>query len=221
MEEDDGEATDTAAVPMTPVAKESTPSPLPQPEPVPLHPDTSITKVPTENVNPARPMETQPAPTAASATSTVPTQQEELPKPQDAVRPKTAPVRRGMPEEDGEEAGPSGLNSHPSTSSSSSSAPSAPFIPFSGGGQRLGGPSGGAVGHTLSSSSSSSSLSAHTATVESPKAKKAKSSYNAGSKVRHISSLKTVKCFQIILFLRKQSQHIKQSVCPDVKRSIF
>ncbi|XP_053191843.1 tether containing UBX domain for GLUT4 [Scomber japonicus] len=184
-EEDEGEATETAAVPMTPVAKESTPSPSPQPDPAPPQPDTSATKVPTENVSPAIPMETQPAPNPASATSTLPVEQEVLPNPQDSVRPKAAPVRRGMPEEDGEEAGPSGLNSHPSTSSSSPApapAPSAPFIPFSGGGQRLGGPAGGAVGRTLSSSSSSSSLPALTSSVESPKAKKAKSSYGPGSK---------------------------------------
>ncbi|XP_044202063.1 tether containing UBX domain for GLUT4 [Thunnus albacares] len=178
-EEDGGEAIETAAVPTTPVAKESTPSPPSQPDPAPSHPDTSAPKVPTEYSIPAKPMETQPAPTPPPATSTLPVQQEEVPKPQDAVRPKAPPVRRGMPEEDGEEAGPSGLNSHPS---SSSSAPSAPFIPFSGGGQRLGGPAGGAVGRTLSSSSSSSSLSAVTAAVESPKAKKAKSSYGSGNK---------------------------------------
>ncbi|TMS23069.1 Tether containing UBX domain for GLUT4 [Larimichthys crocea] len=88
-------------------------------------------------------------------------------------------MERGMPEEDGEKAGPSGLSSDPS--SSSSAAPSVPFIPFSGGGQRLGGP-GGVAGRSLSSSSSSSSLSALTAPVESPKAKKAKSSHGSNAK---------------------------------------
>ncbi|KAM7418734.1 hypothetical protein PAMA_016043 [Pampus argenteus] len=179
-EEDVREATETADVPTTPVAKESTPSPSSQLDPTPAHPDTSATEVPNENSSPARPMETPPAPTHLSATSTLPVQQEEVPKPQDAVRPKAPPVGRGMPEEDGEEAGPSGLNSH--SSSSSSFATSSPFIPFSGGGQRLGGPARGAVGRTLSSSSSSSSLSALTAAIESPKAKKAKSSHSSSTK---------------------------------------
>ncbi|XP_044047319.1 tether containing UBX domain for GLUT4 [Siniperca chuatsi] len=170
-EEDSGEVTTTAAIPTTPVAKETTPSPSSQPDSAPSHPETSTTEVPIKNSSPHRPIETHPAPTPVSATSKLPVQQEEVPNSQDAVRPKFPPVERGIPEEDGEQAGPSGLNSHPS--SSSSSAPPAPFIPFSGGGQRLGGPRGG---RPLSSSSSSSSLSALTAVVESPKAKKAKSS---------------------------------------------
>ncbi|XP_040892314.1 tether containing UBX domain for GLUT4 isoform X2 [Toxotes jaculatrix] len=174
--EDDGEATETTAVPTTHVAKETTPSSSSQHDPAPSHPETSRTDVPVKNSTSDRPMETLPAPAPVSATSTLPVQQEDVLKPQEAVRPKVPPVERGAPEEDGEKAGPSGLSSHPSSSSSSSSSstPSAPFIPFSGGGQRLGGPEGGAVGRSLSSSSS---LSALTATVESPKAKKAKSSY--------------------------------------------
>ncbi|XP_078133378.1 tether containing UBX domain for GLUT4 isoform X3 [Sander vitreus] len=183
-EEDGREATETAAVPTTPVAKETTPSPSPQPDPALSHPETSTTEVPTENSSPQRPIEeAPPAPTPASAaSSTLPVQQEEVPNSLRAVGSKISPVERGRPEEDGEEAGPSGLNSHPSSSSSSSSAPSAPFIPFSGGGQRLGGPQGGAVGRSLSSSASSSSLPALTAAVESPKAKKAKSSQGSSTK---------------------------------------
>ncbi|TDH15837.1 hypothetical protein EPR50_G00013780 [Perca flavescens] len=205
-EEDGREATETAAMPTTPVAKETTPrpspqpdpapsttpvakettpSPSPQPDPVPSQPETSTTEVPTKNSSPQRPIEeAHPAPTPTSAaSSTLPVQQEEVPNSLHAVRSKIPPVERGRPEEDGEEAGPSGLNSHPSSSSSSSSsAPSAPFIPFSGGGQRLGGPRGGAVGRSLSSSASSSSLPALTAAVESPKAKKAKSSHGSSTK---------------------------------------
>ncbi|XP_029293359.1 tether containing UBX domain for GLUT4 isoform X2 [Cottoperca gobio] len=178
-EEDVGKATETAAMPINLVAKEITPSPSSPPNPGPSHPETSKTEVPIKNSVPNRPVEAHPAPTPASTTSsTLPVQQEEVPNSQDAVRPKIPPVERVIPEEDGEEAGPSGLNSHPTTSSSSSSsaAPSAPFIPFSGGGQRLGGPRGGAVGHSLSSSSS---LSVPTPVIESPKAKKLKSSHGS------------------------------------------
>ncbi|KAG7223809.1 hypothetical protein INR49_026492 [Caranx melampygus] len=178
-EEDGREAAETAVVPTTPVAKETTPSPSPQPDPAPSHPETQ-TDVPVKNSSPGSPMETLCALSPASATGThthTATQLEEVSIPQDAVRPKVPPVERGAPEEDGEEAGPSGLSSH--QSSSSSAAPSAPFIPFSGGGQRLGGPGGGAVGRSLSSSSS---LSALTASVESPKAKKAKSSHGSNAK---------------------------------------
>ncbi|KAL7404120.1 hypothetical protein ABVT39_009960 [Epinephelus coioides] len=181
-EEDGGKATETTAMPTTPVAKETTPTPSPQPAPAPSHPETSTTEVPIKNSSPHMPPDASPASAPASATSsTLPVQQEEVPNSQDAVRPKIPPVERGVPEGDGEEAGPSGLNSNPS-SSSSSSAPSAPFIPFSGGGQRLGGPCGGAAGRSVSSSSSSSSLSALTAAVESPKAKKAKSSHGSSTK---------------------------------------
>ncbi|XP_070775857.1 tether containing UBX domain for GLUT4 [Enoplosus armatus] len=187
-EEDGREATEIpAAIPTTPVAKETTPNPPPQPNPAPSHPETSTTEVPINNSHPDRPMETHSVPTPASATSTCPVQQEEVTNSQDAVRPKSPPVKQGTPEEDGEKAGPSGLNSHPSASSSS--APSAPFIPFSGGGQRLGGPQGGAAGRPLSSSSSSSSLSALTAAVESPKAKKAKSSHGSSTKCQTAANL--------------------------------
>ncbi|XP_068585100.1 tether containing UBX domain for GLUT4 isoform X2 [Cebidichthys violaceus] len=177
--QDDGEeATETAAVPTAPFAKDPPPIPPPQPDPAP-----STTDVTKNNPGPRRQIEAHVAPSPASAAcSKLPTQQGEVPNSQDAVRPKSPPVGRGTPEEDGEEAGPSGLSSHPSSSSSSSSAPSAPFVPFSGGGQRLGGPRGGAAGRSLSSSSSSSSLSAPTAAVESPKAKKAKPSHGSSTK---------------------------------------
>lgn len=177
-EEDGRETTETAAVPTTPVAKETTPSPSSQPDPAPSHPETSTKEVPIKNSSSHGSMATHPAvPTPASAASALPAQREEAPNSQDAVRPKFPPIERGIPEEDGEKAGPSGLNSHPSSSSSSTpSAPSAPFIPFSGGGQRLGGPGGGATGRPVSSSS-----------VESPKAKKAKSSHGSSTKVSHIT----------------------------------
>ncbi|XP_034753980.1 tether containing UBX domain for GLUT4 [Etheostoma cragini] len=181
-EEDGREATETTAMPTTPVAKETSPSPSSQPDAAPSHPEMSTTEVPTKKSSPQRPIEAHPVPTpASSVSSTLPVQQEEVPTSLPAVRSKIPPIERGRPEEDGEEAGPSGLNSHPS-SSSSSSAPSAPFIPFSGGGQRLGGPQGGAGGRSLSSSASSSSLPALTAAVESPKAKKAKSSHGSSTK---------------------------------------
>uniref|UniRef100_A0A3B5M6R4 ASPSCR1 tether for SLC2A4, UBX domain containing n=1 Tax=Xiphophorus couchianus TaxID=32473 RepID=A0A3B5M6R4_9TELE len=143
--------------PSTPVAMEATPSESPQPDPAPSIPEASAEVVPTSKPNPHEPLETPAVPARSSIT-------EDVPKPQDVVRPK---VQRAV--EDGEEAGPSGLNSHPT-----SSAPAAPFIPFSGGGQRLGGLAG-EIGHSLSSSSS---LSAPTPTVQSPKAKKAKSNHS-------------------------------------------
>lgn len=168
--------TETAATPTSPVAMETTPSPPSQSDPAPSFPEMSTADVPIKNVIPDRPIDTQPAP--------APVQREAAPNSQDAVRPKVPPTGRRTPEEDGERAGPSGLNCHPS--SSSSSAPSAPFIPFSGGGQRLGGPGGGALGHSLSSSSSSS---LSTAAVESPKAKKAKSSHSSHTKNKGTANL--------------------------------
>nr|XP_046261757.1 tether containing UBX domain for GLUT4 [Scatophagus argus] len=179
-EEHGGEAPETTAVSPTPVAKETAFSPPSQPDPVPSHPETSATEVAIRNSSPQRPMDAHPAPPPTEATSTLPVQQEKLPNSQDAVQPKFPSVEGGIPEEDGEKPGPSGMNSHPSFSSSA--APPAPFTPFSGGGQRLGGPGGGAVGRSLSSSSSSSYLSSLTAAVESPKAKKAKSSYGSSTK---------------------------------------
>lgn len=188
QEEDDSrEATKTAAMPTTPVAKETTPCPPSQPDPALLQPETSTTEMPEiQNSSPHSPMETHLASPLASATSTLPVQQEDVPISQNAVQPKLPAIEKERPEDDGEKAGPSGLNAHPF--SSSSTAPSAPFIPFSGGGQRLGGPGGGAMGRSLSNSSSSSSLSALTTAVESPKAKKAKSSHGSSTKVSHITT---------------------------------
>ncbi|XP_027872950.1 tether containing UBX domain for GLUT4 isoform X2 [Xiphophorus couchianus] len=156
-----GEEDEPFAKPSTPVAMEATPSESPQPDPAPSIPEASAEVVPTSKPNPHEPLETPAVPARSSIT-------EDVPKPQDVVRPK---VQRAV--EDGEEAGPSGLNSHPT-----SSAPAAPFIPFSGGGQRLGGLAG-EIGHSLSSSSS---LSAPTPTVQSPKAKKAKSNHSTKCK---------------------------------------
>ncbi|XP_068448714.1 tether containing UBX domain for GLUT4 isoform X2 [Clinocottus analis] len=174
-QEDSEEATEEAAVPTRPVAKETTPSPSSQPGPSPSHPETTTTDATNKKSDPQREVKAHIAPTPAPAPcSKPPVQQEEVPKSQDAVRPKTPPVGSGTPQEDGEVAGPSGLNSQSSSSSSSSSssaAPSAPFIPFSGGGQRLGGPRGNAAGR-----------SAPITSVESPKAKKAKSSPGSSTK---------------------------------------
>uniref|UniRef100_A0A3Q2Y566 ASPSCR1 tether for SLC2A4, UBX domain containing n=1 Tax=Hippocampus comes TaxID=109280 RepID=A0A3Q2Y566_HIPCM len=118
--------------------------------------------------------------TPVSSTRTLRVQQEKI---RDTNQPKAPLEVRQMLEDCGEEAGPSGVNSHSSSSSSSSctSGPVVPFIPFTGGGQRLGGPNGSAFGHVLSSSLSSSSLSA--SAVESPKAKKAKPSHHSATKV--------------------------------------
>nr|XP_019939218.1 PREDICTED: tether containing UBX domain for GLUT4 isoform X1 [Paralichthys olivaceus] len=182
-EEDDSEAIETAAIPTMLVAKETTHSTSSQPDPAPSRPATSTTDEQVKNSSPDRPMETLPTPTPASVANSLPVQQEvpveqkEVLNTQGAVRPKVPPVEKSVSVDDGEKAGPSGLSSQPS--SSSSFAPSAPFIPFSGGGQRLGGPVGGAVGR---SPSLSSSLSGLAATVESPKAKKAKSSHGSSTK---------------------------------------
>lgn len=170
-------------MPVTPVAKESTPSSAALSEPAPPFPEVATTAVPIKNGRPDQPQKTMPAPTPATVASTIPVHQEDVPTPQDAVRPKISPTRSYTPVEDEDEAGPSGLNCHPSSSSSSDPpAQSAPFIPFSGGGQRLGGPGKGTGGCSLTSSSS---LSALAATVESPKAKKAKPSHSLSSKVGH------------------------------------
>ncbi|XP_029910532.1 tether containing UBX domain for GLUT4 [Myripristis murdjan] len=173
-EEDGSEAMETVVTPITPVAKESPPSPPSRRDVAPPEPETSA-EVPIKASGHDKPAE---APTPASAPGARPAQQEAVPAPQDVVRPKVCPVRGGMQEEDGEEAGPSGLNSCHTSSSSSS----APFIPFSGGGQRLGGPGGGGAGSSVSSSSSSSSLSTMAALGGSPKAKKAKPSNGVNAK---------------------------------------
>ncbi|XP_015239840.1 PREDICTED: tether containing UBX domain for GLUT4 [Cyprinodon variegatus] len=170
----------TVGVPAT--VTEASPSLSPQPDHSPLVPVTATEVAPANNSGPDEPLETLPPLISASAASCV---TEDVPKPQDVVRPKVFPTGSEIAVEDGEEAGPSGLNSH--SSPSSASAPAAPFIPFSGGGQRLGGV-GGVSGRSLSSSSSSS-LSALTTTVESPKAKKAKSSLSSSFKTKGAADL--------------------------------
>ncbi|XP_030000694.1 tether containing UBX domain for GLUT4 isoform X2 [Sphaeramia orbicularis] len=165
-EEDGRDATEPDAVSTTPVAKEHTPSPSPQTDVVPSHPKISTTETSASNSGPDRPEETPHAPSPVDAINTLPVRPEEPPNVQDAVRPKEPP--------------PAETPSTSSSACSSSSAPSAPFIPFSGGGQRLGGPEGGAR-------PSSSSLSALTAAVESPKAKKAKSSHSSTQKSQSTS----------------------------------
>ncbi|XP_029013580.1 tether containing UBX domain for GLUT4 [Betta splendens] len=173
-EEQDGrEVTKIVVKPILPVAKETAFSPASQPSPALLHPETSLSDV-TKGSAHGSPMET---PIPVSSISTPPLQQEDVLKHQEAVRPKVPLVGGETPEEDGEKAGPSGLNSH---HSSSSSVPSAAFIPFSGGGQRLGGLGIGVPAHSASSALSSSSP--LTTTVESPKAKKAKPSYSSSAK---------------------------------------
>ncbi|KAM9856426.1 tether containing UBX domain for GLUT4 isoform 2-T2 [Aulostomus maculatus] len=215
-EEDGRDTVETASVPTPPVARETKSSLSYQADPAPSHPEISTTEMPITNSGPASPMETQLAPAPTSSTSTLPVQQEEVQTPWDAVQPKVLPVGKGMPEEDGEEAGPSGLNS-------ASSAPAAPFVPFSGGGQRLGGPGGGAVGRTLHPSSSSSSL---TSAVESPKAKKAKSSYGTkhgattkepdGDQDERVTFLEPVEREPLIYHLESVSRHSEDHVdLPD------
>lgn len=169
-EEESMDTTQATVMPTPSVAKETQP---PSNDAL-THPETSAAEVPTKNAAPDRPMETQPLPTLISATSTLPVQQEVAKNSQDAVRPKVE-----MSEQDGEKPGPSGVSSHSSSTSSAFVTPAAPFTPFSGGGQRLGGPQGGAGGRSLSSSSSSSYLSA---AVESPKAKKAKAGHSSSAK---------------------------------------
>lgn len=166
-EEQDGrEVTEIVAMPIMPVAKETTSNPS-----AVSHPETSLADAAKKSSDHGSPMETA---NSLSSISALPVQKEEVLKSQDAVRPKVPLVGSKTPEEDVEEAGPSGLNAH--HSSSSSSIPSAAFIPFSGGGQRLGG---------LGVATPSSTLSTLTAAVESPKAKKAKSSCSSSAKVSY------------------------------------
>lgn len=162
---------ETVATSGTPAEKQAAPSEWPQPEPSPSIPETSAEAVPTNNSGAHEPLETPPVPAPVPVASSAP---EDVPQPQDVVRPKVLPTRSERAVKDGEEAGPSGLNSHPPSSSSSAAA--APFLPFSGGGQRLGG-LGGEAGP------SSSSLPALTTTLASPKAKKAKSNHSSSTKV--------------------------------------
>lgn len=172
----------TAAMPTTPVAKETTPCLPSQPDPAPSQPKPSATISPISS--PRSPMETQPVSPPSSVTHTLPVKEEDVPMSPRAAEPRPPATERERPADDdgdGEKAGPSGLKAR--QFSSSPAGPPASFIPFSGGGQRLGGPGEGAAGRSPSCSSSSSALSALSAAVESPKAKKAKSSYGSNSKV--------------------------------------
>lgn len=121
-------------------------------------------------------------PPCISATSTLPDQQEQVSTPQCQVQQSSLSVVSGK--EDGEKAGPSGLNT-PSTSSFSATCTST-FIPFSGGGQRLGGPRTGEAGYLPASSLTLPSQSAPSAAVDSPKAKKVKSSHSSSTQVSAI-----------------------------------
>ncbi|XP_054635935.1 tether containing UBX domain for GLUT4 isoform X2 [Dunckerocampus dactyliophorus] len=132
-------------------------------QPAPSRSPSSASHVKAKNANPSLPKEIVPAPCPVSATSTLPVQEDSVAKVQLVAQPEG----RGLPEDDGEEAGPSKIIPR---------SP-APFIPFSGGGQRLGGTGGSAV--RPSSSLSFSSLSS---AVESPKAKKAKPSNSSSAK---------------------------------------
>ncbi|XP_051939244.1 tether containing UBX domain for GLUT4 isoform X2 [Hippocampus zosterae] len=175
--EDCMDTTKVVIVPAPPVVTESQSSAC-QLDPIPSHSETSMSQETAKNSSPAQLIETVPVRTPVSSTRTLPVQQEKI---NDTNQPKAPLEVRQMLEDCGEEAGPSGVNSHSSSSSSSSTSdPAVPFIPFSGGGQRLGGPNGSAFGHVLSSPLSSSSLSA--SAVESPKAKKAKPSHSSAPK---------------------------------------
>ncbi|XP_068178533.1 tether containing UBX domain for GLUT4 isoform X2 [Antennarius striatus] len=178
-EKDSGEV--AVAMPTTPAATETTANQpfLPDSAPAPSHTETLITEVGVENSSRHQPTETRPTTSPISAESTLPVEKEVVPKSGGVGQLESRPDRKEPIEEEEEKPGPLGLIPQPS---SSSAVPSTPFIPFTGGGQRLGGPSGDAPGRTLSSSSSSSSLSALTASVESPKAKKAKSSHSCSTK---------------------------------------
>ncbi|XP_028314234.1 tether containing UBX domain for GLUT4 [Gouania willdenowi] len=164
--------TETAPLPTPPVAKETTTTTSSQSDP--SHSETSTIEVQSLSLDAT--METSQTPTCVTAKNKLPVQHDCDPSPQNAVRPKIKSAKLETSGEDGEQAGPSGLNCHPS-----STAPSPPFIPFSGGGQRLGGPEGGQA----AGGSSSPSLSTLSAAVESPKAKKAKSSCSSNSKYKH------------------------------------
>uniref|UniRef100_A0A3Q2Y3U0 ASPSCR1 tether for SLC2A4, UBX domain containing n=2 Tax=Hippocampus comes TaxID=109280 RepID=A0A3Q2Y3U0_HIPCM len=176
--EDCMDTTEVVIVPVPPAVTETQSSAC-QLDPIPSHSETSISQEMAKNSNPAQLIETVTVRTPVSSTRTLRVQQEKI---RDTNQPKAPLEVRQMLEDCGEEAGPSGVNSHSSSSSSSSctSGPVVPFIPFTGGGQRLGGPNGSAFGHVLSSSLSSSSLSA--SAVESPKAKKAKPSHHSATK---------------------------------------
>lgn len=142
----------------------------------------STAEVPVQNPSSQDQLEKQ-LPPCISATSTLPDQQEEVSPSPCEVEQSSLSVVGGK--EDGEKAGPSGLNT-PSTSSFSATSTS-PFIPFTGGGQRLGGPRTGDVGRFQASSLTLPSQSAASAAVDSPKAKKAKSSHSSSTQVSAVT----------------------------------
>lgn len=173
-DEDKTEVTKPATMPTCPPANDMRCSPPSQLDALPSMP-ASTAEVPLQNPSSRGPLNTQVHP-GDLATSTLPDQQEGALATQSQVEQNSPPVVSGR--EDGEEAGPSGLNAL-STSSFSATCASA-FIPFSGGGQRLGGPGTGEAGQTPASSLTLSSYSVLNAAVDSPKAKKAKSSHGSG-----------------------------------------
>lgn len=175
--ENENEFTETAA---TPPANETCRPPS-QPDAL-LSMPASTAEVAAPNPSSQDHLEKQ-CPPCISATSTLPDQQEEASTSQCGVEQSSLPDVSGK--EDGEEAGPSGLNT-PSTSSIPATCAST-FIPFSGGGQRLGGPRTGEAGHSPASSLTLPSLSAPSAAVDSPKAKKAKSSHRSSTQVSAIT----------------------------------
>lgn len=170
-QEKENEFTETAAT--TPANE--TCSPPSKPDAL-LSMPTSTAEVPVPNPSTQDHLEKQ-CPPCISATCTLPDQQEEVSTPQCQVQQSSLSVVSGK--EDGEKAGPSGLNT-PSTSSFSATCTST-FIPFSGGGQRLGPRTGEAA-----SSLTLPSQSAPSAAVDSPKAKKAKSSHSSSTQVSAI-----------------------------------
>lgn len=175
-QEMENESSETAAT--TPV--DETCSPPSRPDAL-LSMPTSTAEVPVPNPSTRDHLEQQ-CPPCVSATSTLPDQQEEASTPQSQVQQSPPSAVSGR--EDGEEAGPSGLNTPP-TSSSSATCTST-FIPFSGGGQRLGGPRTGDAGHIPASPLTLPSQPAPSAAVDSPKAKKAKSSHSSSTQVSAI-----------------------------------
>ncbi|KAK0144055.1 Tether containing UBX domain for GLUT4 [Merluccius polli] len=173
-EEDGRDAMETAAMAIAPVVQENKPNSSQSSDgPAASQPETLAVKVPVCTPSPKRSVEAIPVPAATTA----------------PIPPEVPPATQGasglqgnsasaMPVEDGERAGPSGLVS--TQPALPYPTPAASFTPFSGGGQRLGGPAAGGVGHLLSSSASSSVASI--ATGGSPKAKKAKPSQNSNAK---------------------------------------
>lgn len=156
----DEETVDPAA-PVT----DAKPRPAPQPEQAPSLLETITAVVPTSSTE--RPSQEPSSSSNAengstmSQSSSVHEQQDIAVNSQDVVRPKEALV-------------PTLEVPSCSSAASVSSAPPAPFIPFTGGGQRLGGPSGAA--------SMRPSFLGQGSVVESPKAKKSKSSHSSTSK---------------------------------------